>query len=91
MSVRADSMDLKNSWVRAIRQQIYYCESLELRQKNTPPQELEDPLTVKERRKLYIDDGWCAPEEDDTEDNAYMVSTFIVLYEYNSDIFLSNL
>lgn len=73
MSVRADSMELKNSWVRAIRYQIQYCENVELRKANTPAEEQADPLTANERRKQFHDDGWCAPEEDDTEDNAYMV------------------
>lgn len=72
-------MDLKNCWVRAIRHQIQYCEGVELRKINTPAEELVDPLTPKERRRQFQDEGWCAPEEDDSEDNAYMVSGYWVV------------
>lgn len=73
--LRADTMEVKVAWVRAIKRQVQYIENVKHKTVSYPPEELDEYkyLLRKDRKKELFSESWYAPEPNPVDDDDYLV------------------
>jgi hypothetical protein len=70
--LNAETQEIKNAWLLALRKQIQFIENQKLKLKTCPKEEMsEDPSQISEKVAQFYDERWTAPAVEGMDDDYF--------------------